>query len=350
VIFACGGSQSPSSSAVAAILPSSSAVAGDLGLVDRSPSPAVAEFSPGCSVAPEYRSAADSQTGVGLAAAAAETSAVAAPPVAASSARDVAPAAAAHFPSAAEGPAAGSAVSPVFSPVVLMHDAVCLDTHVAEGSPTAGSDFGSFLPGSPSGVHGTDRMAGGTGVFLGGRYSNEELISFGGIPNSNASIRSSERIRAQYNADDTQMEWAMHLAEAKNIGSFQGTNAHSKFFLHSISHDDIVARTLKLGVALGSSDCEVSNTIDEIKRSDANRTMIMLSKNIDEKMDVQLDLASTTLNQATLLANDLEDEETALEAEDILNLTLAEIKKHRKGKKVLRAKPVVIRRSSRLKK
>jgi hypothetical protein len=32
------------------------------------------------------------------------------------------------------------------------------------------------------------RVAEGTGVFLGGRYSNEELISFGGIPNANASI------------------------------------------------------------------------------------------------------------------------------------------------------------------
>jgi hypothetical protein len=194
------------------------------------------------------------------------------------------------------------------------------------------------------------RVVEGTGVFLGGRYSNEELISFGGIPNENASIRSSERMRAQYNADDTKMDRAMHLAEAKNIGSFQGTNAHSNFFLHSISNDDIVARTLKLGVALGSSDCEVSNTIDEIKWSDANRTMIMLSKNIDEKMDTQVDIASTTLDHATLLANDLEDEETAFEAEDILNLTLAEIKKHRKGRKVMRAKPIVIRRNSRLKK
>jgi hypothetical protein len=78
--------------------------------------------------------------------------------------------------------------------------------------------------------------------------------------------------------------------------------------------------------------------------------MIMLSKNIDEKTDTQVDIASTMLDHATLLANDLEDEETAFEAEDILNLTLAEIKKHRKGRKVLRAKPVVIRRSSRLKK
>jgi hypothetical protein len=67
-------------------------------------------------------------------------------------------------------------------------------------------------------------------------------------------------------------------------------------------------------------------------------------------MDTLVDIASTTLDHATLLANDLEDEETDFEAEDILNLTLAEIKKHRKDRKVMRAKPVVIRRSSRLKK
>jgi hypothetical protein len=146
------------------------------------------------------------------------------------------------------------------------------------------------------------------------------------------------------------MDRAMHLTKAKNIGSFQGTNAHSKKFLHSISNDDIVARTLKLGVALGSSDSEVTNTIEEIKRSDSNRTMIMLSKNIDEKTDTQVDISSATLDHATLQATDLEDEEAAFEAEDILNLTLAEIKKYRKGRKVLRAKPVVIRRSSRLKK
>jgi hypothetical protein len=68
----------------------------------------------------------------------------------------------------------------------------------------------------------------GTGVFLGGRYSKEALISFRGIPEANANIRSSEKIWARFNADDTQMDRAMHLAEAKNIGSFHGTNAHSK--------------------------------------------------------------------------------------------------------------------------
>jgi hypothetical protein len=135
-------------------------------------------------------------------------------------------AAATELPTAAELPAAVSFVLPVVSPVAMMHDSVCLATHVSEGSPTAGSEFVSFPPGLPNFVYGATclgadpgilvsdgRVAEGTGVFLGGRYSNEELISFGGIPNANASIRSSERIRAQYNADDTQMDRAMHLAE-----------------------------------------------------------------------------------------------------------------------------------------
>jgi hypothetical protein len=43
-----------------------------------------------------------------------------------------------------------------------------------------------------------------TGVFLGGRYSQEQLQAFGGIPMEGVSnIRSSEWIRAQLNASDT---------------------------------------------------------------------------------------------------------------------------------------------------
>jgi hypothetical protein len=119
---------------------------------------------------------------------------------------------------AAELPAAASNVTPVVSPVVMMHDSVCMATHISEGTytgighvaacptrhvvcSTAGSEFMPSPPGSPNFVYGAPclgadpgymvadgRVAEGTGVFLGGRYSNEELISFGGIPNANASI------------------------------------------------------------------------------------------------------------------------------------------------------------------
>jgi hypothetical protein len=58
-------------------------------------------------------------------------------------------------------------------------------------------------------TRGGAKKAQGTGAFLGGRYSREEVIKFGGISEQVAkSVRSSERIRAQPNADATQMERA----------------------------------------------------------------------------------------------------------------------------------------------
>ena len=48
-----------------------------------------------------------------------------------------------------------------------------------------------------------------TGVFLGGRYAADEVIAYGGIPEAFAKgVRSSARLRAQDNADDTQLERA----------------------------------------------------------------------------------------------------------------------------------------------
>jgi hypothetical protein len=125
------------------------------------------------------------------------------------------------------------------------------------------------------------------------------------------------------------MDHAMHLAAIKNIGSFQGTNAQSKFFLQSISNDDIIARTLKLGVSLGNSYSEIDATIADIKRNDYNRTMIMLKKIIEEKSDTPIDNNLSTLEHARLLAADLEEDEIDIDANDILNLTLSKIKKNR---------------------
>jgi hypothetical protein len=195
----------------------------------------------------------------------------------------------------------------------------------------------------------SDRLIVGTGAFLGGRYFEQALINFGGIPEMNSSVRSSERIRSQSNADDTQMDRAMHRAELKNIGSYQGTGAHSNFFLNSISNEDIIARTIKLGVSLGNSNSEIAKTIDDIKNCDTSRTLIMLSKNIDEKTGAVEDTNLSTLEHSRLLSNDLSEEEVEID-EDILNLTLAEIKKNRKFKKSFKSKQIVVRRSSRLKK
>jgi hypothetical protein len=75
----------------------------------------------------------------------------------------------------------------------------------------------------------------------------------------------------------------------------------------------------------------------------------MLSKNIDEKTEAVSDTNLSTLENSRRLSNDLSDEEVEID-EDILNLTLAEIKKNRKFKKSFKSKQIVVRRSSRLKK
>jgi hypothetical protein len=100
---------------------------------------------------------------------------------------------------------------------------------------------------------------------------------------------------------------------------------------------------------LGNSNSEIAKTIDDIKNCDTSRTLIMLSKNIDEKTGAVEDTNLSTLEHSQLLSNDLSDEEVEID-EDILNLTLAEIKKNRKFKKSFKSKQIVVRRSSRLKK
>jgi hypothetical protein len=125
----------------------------------------------------------------------------------------------------------------------------------------------------------------------------------------------------------------MHLTETKNTGSFQGTNANSTFFLHSILNDDVMARTQKLGVSLGCSDNEIVETIKEIKRTNFNRTMILLTKNIDEKTDNTVDNNKSNIDHAHLLSNDLQEEEFEIDTKDILNLTLVKIKKSGRLKK-----------------
>ncbi|KAM0868244.1 hypothetical protein ACQ4PT_041454 [Festuca glaucescens] len=80
-----------------------------------------------------------------------------------------------------------------------------------------------IIPGPGSGQHvftpvlsqGGDSKL-GTGVFLGGRCSVEDVVNFGGIPSPSLNARSSERICNQGNADATQLEWTKCLAKAKD--------------------------------------------------------------------------------------------------------------------------------------
>jgi hypothetical protein len=106
----------------------------------------------------------------------------------------------------------------------------------------------------------------GTGVFLGGRILQFEVIAYGGIfAKAALGVRSSERIRAQPNADATQLERAKQVALAWDSPLVSGTKSITKFSIASIPNDVVVARASRLGVLLGESPSQIVSSVNLIK-------------------------------------------------------------------------------------
>jgi hypothetical protein len=133
------------------------------------------------------------------------------------------------------------------------------------------------------------------------------VVAFGGVPIGG--IRSSERIRAQPNADSTQLERAQLLAQQRDHALDSGTSLCAKFSIASIPDDVIKTRASMLGVSLGVSPSQVSSSIKKLKDVDLQRTLVMLHRN-EEK--VKADVSSVNnlvLDKAFHLSEDLRDEE-----------------------------------------
>ena len=191
-------------------------------------------------------------------------------------------------------------------------------------------------------------VSGGTGVFLGGRYSKQEVITFGGISESSATgIRSSARIRAQPNADAQVMEWAQHKAYARDPGYNSGNIISPKFTIASIPTEVVIARASKLGVSLGKSPEQINSSVEFIKDLDLNRALTILERSSGHDLGEKDDMGSLVLQEAIVLSEDLQLEENKA-LEDHKDLTPRPVKTTRVGKKAAKNTSVV-RRSDRLK-
>ena len=149
---------------------------------------------------------------------------------------------------------------------------------------------------------------GGTGVFLGGRYSKEEVIKFGGIAEASAiGTRSSDRLKAQPNEDAKVMERAQLLAYARDPGGNAGTFISPKLSIASIPNEVVVASASKLGVCLGKSHDQVFNSIHLIKELvDVNRSLTILNSDSKKRIHVtDDDPSSLVLQEALGLSDDL---------------------------------------------
>ena len=142
-----------------------------------------------------------------------------------------------------------------------------------------------------------------------------KVIVFRGIQDAaRRGVRSNDRIRAQPNADATQLERASILAQRRDL--MQGTNLNPLFSILSFSDNDLIAKAVKLGVSLGSSHFEKIKSAKTIKDSELDRTVNLLSKNIGS-VDPE-DPHNLILNRAASLSEDLVEDEIDRDLEEIL--------------------------------
>jgi hypothetical protein len=149
------------------------------------------------------------------------------------------------------------------SPCTLAHPSQDSDFMTESDQYCKKSIDKSMDPINPSSMH-SDEI--GTGVFLGGRYSEKEVISFGGISEgSQRGVRSSNRIRDQPNANATRMERAQQQASARDPSSFSGKRHLNKFTLAYFSDDVVVRRAAALGISLGRTSSQVLQSVQLLK-------------------------------------------------------------------------------------
>jgi hypothetical protein len=178
------------------------------------------------------------------------------------------------------------------------------------------------------------------------------VIKYGGISEHVAkNVRSSEHIRAQPDADATQMEHAQERAILRDFGNLKGTNLIPQFTLASIPNEVVVASASKLGVSLGKSPSQIESSIASIKNLDLERSLIMLKRKEEIAGTIDEWSSSFTLYEASRLSKDLEESDCIVgENIEAVSLRGKRNKAFSRGTKKKVADGLGVRRSSRLKK
>jgi hypothetical protein len=113
---------------------------------------------------------------------------------------------------------------------------------------------------SPAGLN-TNAMTFG-GHLYADRAKRKEIIDYGGITEASMMTpRSSEQVRSQANADATQLERAIVLAQKKDDAYLSGTckKLKSRLSFLSLTDNEIMCKASKLGVSLGASDSQIAS-------------------------------------------------------------------------------------------
>jgi hypothetical protein len=146
-----------------------------------------------------------------------------------------------------------------------------------------------------------------------------EVINFGGIqPSSAMGLRSSNRLRAQPNADDTQMERAMMIAQKRDNVQTQGTPSSNKHSFYSFSDEQIIDKAKSIGISLGDTLESRLKSARLVKDIEKQRTVTFLnSANLQEQNTGEAPIC-LVISRASNLCDDLyEDHEANVDVHGI---------------------------------
>jgi hypothetical protein len=160
------------------------------------------------------------------------------------------------------------------------------------------------------------------------QFSRDAVIAFGGIKEtSGRGIRSSARIGAQPNADDTQMKRAMSSAQRRSDQNAPGTSTTNKTSLLSFTCADIIERAKNMGVSMGTSIQAENESAILILDNEFKRSLTILKT----KDNTEIVPSCVVVNRASNLYEDLNDEENMLDDDLAIDLPV-EVKATRKKK------------------
>ena len=93
----------------------------------------------------------------------------------------------------------------------------------------------------------------------------DEIIAFGGIPDPVAEgRRMSCRLQDQPNVDDMQLRCAMQAAKLRDIEVTTGMSVNLSNSILHFSTDDIINNANQVGVSLGNTNSEISNSVNDL--------------------------------------------------------------------------------------
>ena len=162
-------------------------------------------------------------------------------------------------PAAAVGGGRGQAAPAIPSPVVP----VAVDPgmgHLSEG-------LGSPQPPPP--VTSVDPLRDSARGF-----TRKEVVAFGGIPDPvSTGRRMSARIHELPEVDDMQQRCAMRAAKLQEAASSSGMSVNISNSLLHFSNEEIINNANQLGVSLGATDSEISNSVNDLLDLEAERAL-----------------------------------------------------------------------------